>query len=82
LAKFCSVKDCKKPAKAKGYCKSHYLAKWSKEHRDQVSSAKKKYYAENKPKILERVKRYQEKNRDKVLKRKREYYAENREKFH
>ncbi len=77
MAKICSVKDCEKPVKAGGYCNSHYMAKWNREHRDHVNAAKKKYYAENKLKVLERVKKYQEKNYAKVLKRKREHYAEN-----
>jgi len=81
LTKICSVKDCKKPVNAKGYCKTHYLKKWKKENPDKAKKIERRYYKKNKSEILKRDKIYKDKNRDKILKRKKEHYAENRERL-
>jgi len=78
LAKSCSVRGCKKPFSAKGYCKTHYLLEWKKKNPEKVEIIQRKYYENNRAEILEGAKKYKEKNSDKIRKRRKEYYAKNK----
>jgi len=44
LAKICSVKDCKKSVKTKGYCKPHYDKKYAKENELHLKEYRRKYW--------------------------------------
>jgi len=45
MYKICKVENCKRDAKARGYCPSHYLTRYNKKKKCSIDGCKKGHYA-------------------------------------
>ena len=74
MAKICSVKDCKKLVKIKGYCEPHYMKIYAKKNEKHLKEYRKKYWSS--PKVRTRLrKQYAEmtpEEREELLRKTRE----------